>query len=231
MPEGNANIEIAQHLREHGEDRDVVGPSRRRIEIIEILEAIFLGIVAMATALSGYQAAKWDGESAKAYATSSRLRIASNEARLTSNETLVYNSGTFTAWLQAYAAGDAKLKTILSERFSAEYKVAFDAWLKLDPLNTPGAPPGPHYMSEYTDSLANQARDLADEATTAFEEGVHDRAVGEDYVRVTVILAAVLFLLAIGQRFRIRGVRLTVTGVAGAFLTYCVVLIATYPHA
>jgi len=49
-------------------------------------------------------------------------------------------------------------------------------------------------------------------------------------VRLTVILAAVLFLLAIGQRFRIRGVRLAVTGVAGAFLIYCVVLLATYPR-
>lgn len=231
MPEGNANIEIAQHLREHDGHGDVVGPSRRHIEIIEILEAIFLGIVALATAFSGYQAAKWDGESAKAYATSSRLRTESNETRLTSNETLIYNSGTFTAWLQAYAAGDAKLKNILSERFSPEYKVAFDAWLKLDPLNTSGAPPGPHYMPEYRDPLAKQAKDLSDEATTTFEEGVHNRAVGENYVRVTVILAAVLFLLAIGQRFRIRGVRLTVTGVAGAFLIYCVVLIAIYPHA
>ena len=33
---------------------------------------------------------------------------------------------------------------------------------------------------------------------------------GEKYVRVTVILAAVLFLIAIGQRFKIRGVRYAV---------------------
>ena len=59
---------------------------------------------------------------------------------------------------------------------------------------------------------------------------MHTRAIGERYVRLTVILAAVLFLLAIGQRFRIRGVRLAVTGVAGAFLIYCVVLLATYPR-
>lgn len=78
---------------------------------------------------------------------------------------------------------------------------------------------------------AEEAKKLADEATKAFDEGVHNRAVGEDYVRLTVILAAVLFLLAIGQRFRIRGVRLAVTGVAGAFLIYCVVLLFSYPHA
>jgi len=231
MPEGNANIEIVQRLNEHGGHENRTEPSRRRIETIEILEAILLAIVALSTALSGYQAAKWDGESARAYATSSRLRIESNETRLTANETLLYDAGTFTAWLQAYSGGDEKLAGILSRRFTPAYKVAFDAWLKLDPLNKPSAPPGPRYMPEYKDPLAEEAQGLADQATEAFNEGVHDRAVGEDYVRVTVILAAVLFLLAIGQRFRIRGVRLAVTGVAGVFLVYCVVLLASYPHA
>ncbi len=84
MPEGNINAEVAEHLREHGAHDEDDGqaankPSRRRIETIEILEAILLAIVAIATALSGYQAALWDGESAKEYATSSRLRSESVE--------------------------------------------------------------------------------------------------------------------------------------------------------
>jgi hypothetical protein len=231
MAEGNANMEIAQHLREHGGHEDHDEPSHRRIETIEILEAILLAIVALSTALSGYQAAKWDGESAKAYATSSRLRVQSTDLQLTGNQTLLYDTGTFTAWLQAYTAGDAKLAGILSRRFTPEYKVAFDAWLKLDPLINPGAPPGPRYMPQYKDPLGEKAQSLGDQATEAFNEGVHDRAIGEDYVRVTVILAAVLFLLAIGQRFRIKGVRLAVSGVAGAFLVYCIVLLISYPHA
>jgi hypothetical protein len=86
-------------------------------------------------------------------------------------------------------------------------------------------------MPEHKDPLAKQARSLADQATEAFNQGVHDRGVGADYVRVTLILAAVLFLLATGQRLRIRGVRLTVIGVAGASLVYCVVLQVIYPHA
>jgi len=157
--------------------------------------------------------------------------VQSSEIKLTANETLLYDTSTFTAWPQAYTGGDAKLAGVLSRRFTPEYKVAFDAWLKLDPLNKPGAPPGPRYMPEYKDPLAEQAQGLVDQATEAFNEGVHDSGVGEDYVRVTVILAAVLFLLAIGQRFRIRAVRLAVTGVAGAFLVYCVVLLVIYPHA
>ncbi len=230
MPEGNVNAEIANHLREHGEHGGSGGPSRRRIEIVEIAEAVLLALVALVTALSGYQAARWDGESARAYATSSRLRIESNEAQLSANEALVYNATTLTAWVEAYDAGDASLKKLLESRFTPDFRVAFDAWMRTKPFTNPDAPPGPSHMPEYKPSLVETASKLADEATAAFDEGVTSRNTAEHYVRLTVILAAVLFLIAIGQRFEIKGVRHAINGVAGAFLLYCLVLIATYPH-
>ena len=235
MPEGNINAEFAQHLREHaehGEPDEPTGrkPSRRRIETIEILEAIFLAIVAITTALSGFQAALWDGESAKEYATSSRLRTEANGTQLTANQTLIYNAGTFTAWLQAYDAKDKSLKQLLERRFTPEYKKAFDAWVAIGGATNPDAPPGPRYMPEYKDPLVDKATELNKEASHAFDLGVGNRGTGEDYVRVTVILAAVLFLIAIGQRFKIRGVRYAVNIIAGVFLVYALILIATYPH-
>jgi hypothetical protein len=45
-----------------------------------------------------------------------------------------------------------------------------------------------------------------------------------------VILAAVLFLIAIGQRFQIRGVRYAVNVVAGVLLVYAMFLFFIYPH-
>lgn len=230
MPEANVNAEIANHLREHGGLRPEPGGRRRRIETVEILEAVLLALVALATALSGYQAARWDGESARAYAESSRLRSESVEKHLEANQMLAYDASTFNAWLQAETAGDRELQTVLEGRFTEEYEVAFDAWLALDPLNDPGAPAGPGRMPEFRNPLSQEGDALADEAARAFDEGVHSRETGEHYVRVTVILAAVLFLVAIGQRFTIKGVQYVVMGVAGVFLVYGIVLIAAYPH-
>ena len=68
----------------------------------------------------------------------------------------------------------------------------------------PDAPPGPRYMPEYEDPLVEKAAELNKEASHAFDLGVSTRATGEKYVRVTVILATALFLIAIGQRFKIR---------------------------
>lgn len=231
MPEGNINAEIAEHLREHGEHGGGHEPSRRRVEFIEIAEAVLLAIVALVTAISGYQAARWDGESAKGYATSSRLRVQSEQASLTSNQYLSYNAGNVTAWLQAETSGNAKLAAILADRFTPEFKPAFDAWLKTDPLTNANAPAGPSQMPQFRDPLAVTSKKLASEAAAAFEEGATARDTAEHYVRVTVILAAVLFLIAIGQRFKIRGVRHSVNIVAGVFLVYCVFLLISYPHA
>ncbi len=229
MSEANVNAEVADHLREHGEDEGR-RPSKRRVETIEILEAIILGIVALATALSGYQAALFDGESAKEYATSSRLRVEATNAQLTSNQQLIYNSSTFTAWLEAYDAKDEQLMSLLERRFLPGYKEAFDQWVELAPWTAPGTPAGPRFMPGYEDPLAEKAVELNKEASHAFGLGVSKRATGEQYVRVTVILAAALFLIAIGQRFKIRGVRYAVNSVAGILLIYCLYLITTYPH-
>jgi hypothetical protein len=232
MPEGNINAELAEHLREHSEHQEATDhqPSRRRIETIEILEAILLAIVAIVTALSGYQAARWDGESAKEYATSSRLRTEANTAALTANQTLAYNAGNVTAWIEAMDSGNTGLADVLAKRFTPDFQPAFDAWVQTEPLTNPDAPAGPSQMPEFEDPLAEKAAELNKEAAHAFDLGVDYRATGEHYVRITVVLAAVLFLIAIGQRFKIRGVRYSVNIVAGIFLVYSLYLFAIYPH-
>jgi hypothetical protein len=235
MPEANVNTEIASHLREHGHKgpgpADDDRSAGRRVEILEILEAVLLALVAIATAWSGYQAALWDTESAKGYATSSRLRVESNQAFLASNQTLAYNAGNVNSWLQAETSGNKELAAILSDRFTPEFKTAFDAWLKTDPLNNPEAPVGPGQMPQFHDPTAVKAEKLSEEASVAFEEGVASREHGDKYVRITVVLAMVLFLIAVGQRFSIRGVRIAVTVVAGVFLVYAAVLVAQLPRA
>ena len=76
-----------------------------------------------------------------------------------------------------------------------------------------------------------QARALDGHATDAFSAGVESRDRAEHYVRVTVLLAAVLFLIALGQRFKFRGVRVAVLSVAGIMLIYTLITVLSYPRA
>jgi len=76
MPErGGANIEVARKLNE-GEEGEAHRKSQW-IERLEIVEAVVLATVAIATAWSGYQSARWDGLQDELYEKSTRLRVES----------------------------------------------------------------------------------------------------------------------------------------------------------
>jgi hypothetical protein len=233
VPEHSANMEIAQRI---GEDaRDFGDPSekrsRRREEILEIAQAVLLALVAIATAWSGYQAARWDSNSAQLYGQSSRLRTMAVQQETSAGQLYLYDTTTFDFWLDATATGDVQLASLFQARFRPEYRAAFDAWIKLDPLNNPGSPPGPSFMPQYHVSQADLADTLNTRASSVFDAAGADRDNGDDYVRVTVFLAAVLFLIAVSQRFRIAWIRISVLAVALVFLSYSVYQLFVLPHA
>jgi len=97
MPEG-VNVELAHKLSEHEEHT----ASRARQDFIEILEVIVLAVVAVATAWSGYQAARWDGTQARLHGESSHTRFAADAASTYGGQVLVTDVSLFTAWLQAH---------------------------------------------------------------------------------------------------------------------------------
>jgi hypothetical protein len=203
MPESaGSNIEMAQHLSHgHGDDDSTAQ------QLLEIIEAIVLATVAIATAWSGYQAALWTGHQAQRYGIANRLRIEASTAETKANQERQYNAATVVDWLKAEAQGQKALAGLFERRFLPEFQPVFQAWKKTDPLHNPNAPIGPQMMPEYHSSTADRAKKLDDEATAAFSEGDEARQHSDDYVRVTVMLATVLLLTAISQRFRIRSVR------------------------
>jgi hypothetical protein len=69
------------------------------------------------------------------------------------------------------------------------------------------AAPGPTYTPQY--KLADQAKaDALDrEAEAALAAGNHAGLVGDDYIRITVFLAAVLFLVGIASAFQLHTIR------------------------
>ena len=139
-------------------------------------------------------------------------------------------STTFNTWVEAKAAGDEELAELYERRFSPGYAVAFDAWIVAGGLTNPNAPPGPGFMPEYENSLLERGRFLNERATTVFESGTEARGHADEYVRTTVVLATVLFLLALSQRFLIPKVRIGLLIVSGALMTYGLIAIALYPR-
>ena len=173
MPEaGGSNIEVAAHLADKKELRQAPGH-----EILEILEAVVLAVVAVVTAWSGYQAALWTGRQSELYGQASKLRVTAEGAATYANQERLYNASTVVEWLKATAHNDKKLADLFERRFLPEFRPAFESWKKTDPLNNVNAPPGPQLMAEYRSSKTEAAAKLNDQAAKVFEQGTKSRAI------------------------------------------------------
>jgi len=193
-------------------------------------EAVVLAIVAVATAWSGYQASRWEGLSARAYALDERYTVLAQERETLAGQERLYDIITFNDWIAAKASGHDALAAFYQRRFRPEYLVAFKIWSRLDPLHDRKAPPGPVFMHEYRSANALEAHRLAALSSDYFSAGVRSREQGDDYVRVTVFLATVLFLTALSQRLDLPAARAVIVTVAGIFLLVSIFWILTLPR-
>jgi hypothetical protein len=226
MPE-QMNVEVAHRLSDQEKaDRQ----KHRWEEVIEILEVVVLALAAIATAWSGYQAARGDGQQSVLYSDASVDRGRANTAATLGQQRLAADGAMFSAWLEARAAKDTQLQAMLVRRFSPEYRAAFTAWLATEPFTNPDAPPGPGYLPEYHNPGMEQAEKLNEHAVALEEAGTEARHTAEEYVRATVLFALVLFLVAVGQRFRLRGVRIATIALAAGLFAYGLYDIATLPR-
>jgi hypothetical protein len=227
VPEG-LNVEVAHKLSEQEESEE--RRKQRWEEIAEIIEVLMLAIAAIATAWSGFQASEWEGRQSLLYGQSTAQRFLASDASTLGGQQLVADSAMFTGWLQARAAHDAQLQETFVGRFTPDYRVAFDDWLKTDPFNNSSAPPGPGYMPTYKNPELVKADQLNSDAEAKFEQGSKAGETADRYVRLTVLFALVLFLVAAGQRFKQRPVRISVNVLAFVLLIGTVIYVIILPR-
>jgi hypothetical protein len=84
-------------------------------------------------------------------------------------------------------------------------------------------------MPQYRIPQETQARVLNAQADALFAEGEASDGTADKYVRLTVILAAVLFLIGIGSRFPLRAARYGLGAVAGVLLLISVIQLLGLP--
>jgi hypothetical protein len=227
MPETVSTPEVA-NVPTHGHRHEKVD---RRAELLEIVEAVLLATVTIALAWSGYQTGKWDGRQSQLYSLSSRYRLQADSSATLSGQQRLYDTSTFGFWLQQRASGDEADAKLFERRFRPEYRPAFEAWLRTDPFHNPNAPPGPIFMPQYRNAAAERAANRRRLASAAFEGGTAAREKGDKYLRNTVLLATVLFLTALAQKFKVEQVRIGLLIVCGIVLVIGLVFIGTYPRA
>jgi hypothetical protein len=236
MAEGLNPIETGKKLHEHGETQegaeggDGQGESgSRHSRIVQIGEALLLALVTVTAAWAGYSAARWGTASRVEIAQSSTLRALASRDDLTALSLRNFDASTFNAWFTAFTLNSPQKEAIAERRFRPEFRTAFNAWMATDPLHNPHAPAGPTYMPQYKLAVQAQAIVLDHAADAKFKSGSQAGLVGDNYVRITVFLAAVLFLVGIGSSFKLHGVRYALITFGSVLLVLSIVLILRQP--
>ena len=191
-----------------------------------------LAIVALLAAYTGYAPAKWSTEASVRLASASAARTKADRAALDAQDTRNFDSTTFNAWFTAYVAGNMTAQSVAERRFRPTFDVAFRAWLATDPFTNPSAPPGPTYMPQYQQPELAQAAALDARADKQYALGVQAGANSDNYVRDTIYLATILFLIGISGHFRFVRIRVGLVSLGGVMLlvaVVAVVAIATSP--
>ena len=222
MPEGLSPAEVGKEIAEH--NKHAGGESDEHDDRwLSIVEALLLSLVAVLAAYSGYAAAKWGTESSVTLAKASAERTKASRADVEGIVTRTLDSASFNAWFTAFTAGNANAERLAAKRMQPGYRPAFNAWLATDPAHNPNAPPGPAYMPQYIIPQEATAKAHDEQADAAFSKGADAGSTADKYIRDTVFLATVLFLVGVSGHFRIRQARLGLIGVGTLILVFAVI--------
>ncbi len=235
MPEGLSPSEVGKEIAEHHkqaaekEEESYGAEAKGQDRVLVIIEALLLAVVAVLAAWSGFAAAKWSTHSSLQLARASAARTEANRADYEGFALRNFDSSTFEAWFSAYVAGNKQAERVAELRFRPNFQVAFNAWMKTHPFTNPHAPRGPTYMPEYIQPELAQANRLDARANAYYTAGDQAGTNADNYVRTTVYLATVLFLVGISGHFRVRAARLGLIGIGGVILVFACVLLILAP--
>lgn len=195
----------------------------------EVIAVVLLSLAALATAWSGYQASLWDGIQSSKYTQASAARTNSAQERTAANQFRLADLSVFENYIEAVIDGDGEVAEFYKTRFRAEFIPAYDAWIALDPLTNPAAPPSPMAMPEYRLSADAEADRHEAEANQLFTDGEDANNVSDVYTLTTLLFAAVLFLTALSERFSFIPARLVLLSLSTIGLIGGVAIALTQP--
>jgi hypothetical protein len=242
MPEGLSPSEVGKEIAEHrhkvaeeeeeeekeqGEESGTEAKGQERW--LTITEALLLAVVAILAAWSGFASAKWSTHSSLDLAKASAARTEANRAAYQAADLKNFDSLTFNAWFAAYVANNKSAMRVAEGRFRPVFLTAFEAWLATHPFTNPNAPKGPTYMPQYKQPELTLSNALDKKADVYYALGEQAGSNADGYVRTTVYLATVLFLVGISGHFKVRGARIGLISVAGVILVFSVVSLILAP--
>jgi hypothetical protein len=196
---------------------------------VELVATLLLALAAVATAWSGYQATRWNGEQTKASSRTNAIRIDAARTQGLAEAQKEVDVATFIQWVDAYARGETALQDFYFRRFRAEFKPAFNAWVATRPLKNRNAPLTPFVMPQYKLAAEQEAAQLDVEAEASAATVRRNIQRASNYVLGVVLFSIALFFAGMSTRLGDARLRRFALGVGCTVFLGTVIWLATQP--
>jgi hypothetical protein len=196
---------------------------------VELAATVLLAIATVATAWSGYQSTRWNGEQAKAAARASALRIDSTKAAALANSQTEVDVATFSQWVNAYAQGQKQLADFYFKRFRKEFRPAVGAWIATRPLKNANAPLTPFAMPQYKLAARAESEQLDALAEAQTAKALRNIQRSTNYVLAVVLFASALFFAGMSAKLTSPRLRVAMLSIGCTVFLGTAIWIATSP--
>jgi hypothetical protein len=196
---------------------------------VELVATVLLALATVATAWSGYQSTRWNGEQAKASGRANATRIESAKAAGLANTQSEVDVATFTQWVNAYARQETELAGFYFKRFRVEFRPAVNAWVATKPRKNADAPLTPFAMPQYRLAARADAVRLEAKAEGFSAEVRRDIQRASNYVLGVVLFASALFFAGMSTKLASPRLRVAMLCIGGAVFVGTVAWVATSP--
>ena len=185
-----------------------------------------LGIATIGTAWSGYQASRWNQDQGDLSRQGSDLRVEANRQFGLATQRSSIDANLLAQYAKAVVDGDAAAGVLPGDAVPSRLPagagpVAAGGQRGQDAAE---AAPGQGLLnSQLGDYEATQAK--SEGTTRGKKAGEH----GDDYVLITVLLAAALFFAGVTTSFKLQAARLVLLSFAALLIAYCISRVVTLP--
>ena len=184
---------------------------------MSIVEAVLLSLVAVLAAYSGYAAAKWGTESS-VHARQGIDRAHQFATRYDTEAivTRTLDSVSFNAWFSAFVIGNKQGRGARGEAFASRLPAGIQSVAGHRPGSQPQRAARAFVHAAVRHPRGGRGGRRRQGSRRDFAKGSDAGETADKYIRDTVFLASVLFLVGISGHFRVPQARLGLIGVGAA---------------
>jgi hypothetical protein len=181
-----------------GPEKKPESPWYRRANMLALL---LMALATLGSSWNAFQASLWNGKQTFSLIDAVNFAREADEKAVTANQLRSVEASLFVEYSRDLSEGKTELSDFILARMRPKMREAVRAWIATQPLKNPKAPASPFVMPEYRVEIDDQARELEDKSSAAYERAQQANRASDSYTLLGVLCTTALFLAGLISGF------------------------------